>query len=248
MPHDPVAGRRIVPPAVMGSVPPPPMAAHVEPSAPKRNASPRMLVRLTLLFIIVCGLLAGGLMFLRAYKLEREVQRLTDEMALAHLDSIKATSWQGKTNVADGYYLLMSVHDGNAFAEDFLRTLSTPAQIMVFWIDNRAGNSSHTLDTTNATLRMRNGTTRPVPDANAVLRSCAANVEAVLRAFPPVIDVPPGDYSRGRVIIVPADLKFEELAEVTVNLDGQPFRIEGEFLTAQVKQARGIEDMMQRRK
>ena len=145
--------------------------------------------------------------------------------------------WFGVLQHRGATITLVSIADSSALATEIRSNLQTPVSILVLGVDNSSGGDGFDIDPSGGTVHFTDGTSQPLPDVTAVLRSARSERQQAVRAFAPPFTVYPGRQLTGKFVFVPPGTDAKTIARVTIKIDGQKIDIPGRYLTAEQKQA-----------
>jgi hypothetical protein len=136
---------------------------------------------------------------------------------------------------------IVTYADDSKPAQDFAADVSQPASIASIAIDDSIGKEEVAVDTSGATLKLADGTTRPAEDAGLAMGTVKQNADKVKDEMLPPFRCSPGQKVTGKLLLLPHGFDVHKLASVNVRINGQPYDIIGLYSgdAKHVEQMRG---------
>ena len=163
---------------------------------------------------------------------EQEGQRLEQQGMDSFLDY---PGWYGIAQTGDVLLVATSLSDDSPSAKTLNGDLGVNVSIAQVSLVNQSPNTSVTVDSARARMQMTDGTVGQCLALADVLRSAKNDKEKMVQKFLGPHTVPPQSQLPTVFIYTPFGFPWNDVASVTVTVDGVPVVIEGQMLSAKEK-------------
>ena len=145
--------------------------------------------------------------------------------------------WNGGTTVGAASVYAFEIDPGSDLARIMLRSFDEPFRLVVFGVDNRAGDHEVTLDLEGARLRrLGGGVTEAVPRATLLAHAPSAESSLVQTQLAPT-RVPGGARFDGMLAFFARGESLQNVQGIEVKVDGAARTVTGKYFTLDAKRA-----------
>ena len=124
---------------------------------------------------------------------------------------------------------IVTYADDSRASREFAADVAEPVSIASITIDNTRGKGNIALDTSGATLKLTDGSTRQGGDAGLVVATAKQNPELVKARILSPFTCPPGRKMTEKLLLLPHGTDARKLVLVKVRINGQEYDIIGSF-------------------
>jgi hypothetical protein len=238
--------RRIVPPSMPKTQHAPPPVSY----SPPKYADPSSISwkKLSLVGAVSFVVVAGGLLALQALTPPQNpailaaIEERAAELQGAQQERAKdatAAGWVGTLNlpIERATISINTIPDDGRTAREWNDNTAQAVSLAVMGIDNSSGAEELTVDTSKATLQLKDGTTKPAIEPMFVLQTVKRDREQTTKDLLPPFHCAVGRKMIGKVLFLPRGIDPQTISSITISINGKDHQIAGEFLNTAQKAA-----------